>query len=322
MSTPTPPKPPAQPVQKAASVTQGTTQGAVKPAAPVAPPFQIHALGDYDRWLKMLVYGDYGTGKTRVCGSAVTVPQMCDVLFIDAEAGDLTIATEVDFSKQAFEHLSVVRVKDFKTYARVQEFLKLHCQFRDLNTPEADAQLKTLEQKLFPADQFKPNAPPKRFRTVITDSLSEVETYSMYQLLGVNDRSRIDEELSSPEWNEFKKNHSQVLRAIRAYRDLPMHVLMTCAASYVQDDAKRMIWMPALTGKLARQCQGFMDIVGYMYVSSGENNTKIHSIQVQPTPKINAKCRFSNMKQMGWQNPTMRSILEAVGLLDKGIIKA
>jgi len=212
-------------------------------------------------------------------------------------------------------------VKDFKTYARVQEYLKLHCSLRDKNTPEADKQLKELEKKLIPEDQYDPDAPPKKFYTCITDSLSEVETYSMYQLIGVNDRTRIDEELATPEWNEFKKNHSQVLRAIRSYRDLPMHVLFTCAAAYVQDDSKRMIWMPALTGKLARQCQGFMDIVGYMYVTQGENNSKIHNMQVQPTPRINAKCRFSNFKLMGWQNPSVRGILQSVGLLEQGLAK-
>lgn len=280
----------------------------------------MHGLGEYDRWLKMIAYGDYGSGKTRLLGSAVLVPDMRDIFFIDAEAGDLTIATEELFDALK-EHFTVVRVKDFKVYARVQEYLKLHCSLRDKNTPEADKQLKELEEVLIPADQFEPDAPPKKFRTVITDSLSEVESYSMYQLLGMTDRTRIDEELATAEWSEFKRNHSQILRAIRAYRDLPMHVLFTCAAAYVQDDAKRMIWMPALTGKLARQCQGFMDIVGYMFVTAGENNTKQHNMQVQPTPKINAKCRFSNFKQVGWANPTMKTILESVGLLERGLLK-
>jgi len=281
----------------------------------------MHGLTEYDRWLKMIAYGDYGSGKTRLLGSAVLVPDMRDIFMIDAEAGDLTIATEELFTPLK-QHFTVVRVKDFKVYARVQEYLKLHCSLRDLHTPEADKKLKDLEKLLIPADQYEPDAPPKRFRTVITDSLSEVESYSMYQLLGVNDRTRIDEELANPEWSEFKRNHSQVLRAIRAYRDLPMHVLFTAAGAYVQDDSKKMIWMPALTGKLARQCQGFMDIVGFMYVTQGENNTKVHNMQVQPSRTINAKCRFSNFKLLGWQNPTMHSILESVGLLEKGLVKA
>jgi hypothetical protein len=241
---------------------------------------------------------------------------MRDVIFIDAEAGDLTIATDEKFKALATEHMTVVRIRDFKQYARVQEYLKAHCSLRDKGTPEADAELKKIEKVLTPPDQFDEDAPPKKFYTCITDSLSEVEAFSMYQLLGVSDRTRIDEELASPEWTEFKRNHSQVLRAIRAYRDLPMHILFTCAAGYTQDEQKRQLWTPALTGKLARQCQGFMDIVGYMYVTEGENNTKVHNMRVQPTPKINAKCRFSNFRQVGWSNPTMETILRSVGLLE------
>jgi hypothetical protein len=281
----------------------------------------MHGLTEYDRWLKMLVYGDPGVGKTRLAGSAVLVEGMRDIFVVDAEAGDLTIATEALFT--VFKtNFTVVKVRDFKTYARVQEYLKLHCYYRDLKTPEADAKLKELEKSLMRPDQYDEDAPPRKFYTCITDSLSEVEAYSMQQIQGLTDRSRIDEVLGAPEWAEFRQNLSQVLRAIRAYRDLPMHVLFTCAAGYVQDEQKRQMWSPALTGKLSKQCQGFMDIVGYMFVTPGDGGKKIHNIQVQPTPKINAKCRFSSFKNMGWQNPTLESIMADVGLIDKGLIKS
>lgn len=312
---------PATPTIAKATPQVQPASAAVQQVPKVAvPAFQMSGLTEYDRWIKALLYGDYGTGKTRLAGSAVLVPSMRDIFVIDAEAGDLTIATEPVF--QAFhDNFTVVKVRDFKTYARVQEFLKLHCFYRDQNTPEADAKLKELEQKLMAADQYDPDMPPKKFYTCITDSLSEVESYSMYQLLGITDKARIDEAVANPEWGEFRQNLSQVLRAIRAYRDLPMHVIFTCAAGYVQDEQKRQLWAPALTGKLSRQCQGFMDIVGYMYVTnSGPEGKKVHNIQVQPTAKINAKCRFSNFKGMGWQDPTIETIMAAVGLLDSKLL--
>jgi hypothetical protein len=271
-------------------------------------------LTEQERYLKLLIHGDYGTGKTRLCASSVLVESMRDILVIDAESGDLTITTEPLFKPYA-HNFSVIKIKDFKAYARIQEFLKLHCQYRDMNSPEGDAKLKDLERILFPAHLYNPETPPKKFYTVITDSLSEIEAYSLNQILGHSDRSRIDEDAGTPEWAHYRQNLSQILRAIRAYRDLPMHVLFTCASHFSQDELKRMIWSPMLTGKLSRQCQGFMDIVGFMTVSIGDNGQKVHNMQVQPTPKINAKCRFSNFKQVGWSDPTMKSILESVGLL-------
>lgn len=307
--------------QKAQVPAGAAVQGVAKP---VPPPFQMHGLTEYDRWIKMLVYGDPGTGKTRLAGSSCLVPEMRDIFVIDAEAGDLTIASEPVFA--AFkDNFMVVKVRDFKTYARVQEYLKLHCYYRDQNTEAADDKLKELEKQIMRPDQFDPEAPPKKFYTCITDSLSEIEAYSMQQILGISDASRIDATVGAPEWGEFRQNLSQVLRAIRAYRDLPMHVIFTCAAGFIQDEQKRQMWSPALTGKLSRQCQGFMDVVGYMYTTQATGadgkTTKVHNLLCAPTPKINAKNRFSNFKLTGWADPTMETILASVGLMEKGLVK-
>jgi len=294
------------------------TKAAAAPAAPpkpVGPPFQIHSLGQYNRWLKLLGYGAYGSGKTRLMGSAAEVPQMRDVLFIDCEAGDLTIATEDDksYASSAAAYIDVIRVTSFRELARVQEYLKVHCMYRDQGDVVA---LKALEKKLWPEDQYDPDKPARMYRTAIVDSLSEAETFSMYSILGITDKTRLDDDVASAEWAEFKRNHSQIQRCIRGFRDLPMHILMTAAAAYVQDDQKRMLWQPALTGKLAKQCQGFMDIVGFMYVTQGEQGKKIHNLQVQPTPRIDAKCRFSNFKANGWADATLLKILTDVHLID------
>jgi hypothetical protein len=204
-------------------------------------------------------------------------------------------------------------VSSYKTLARVHEFLKIHCMYRDLPFDEGEPKLKELERRLFP--QADPEAPARRYFTCALDSLTEAETFSMYQLLAITDNTRLDEETQSAEWAEFKKNNTQMLRLVRALRDLPMNLLITAAASYVQNEAKQFIYQPALTGKLAKQVQGFMDVVGFMHVVPGENNTRIHRMLAHPTPRVDAKCRFSNFKQPYWDNPTMRSILESVGLL-------
>ena len=285
-------------------------------AAPAAPPFKIQRMADADRWIKMLAYGGYGSGKTRLVGTAAAVPSMRDVLFINAEAGDTTISTEQDaLTADDKGFIDTVRVSTYVQLARVQEFLKVHCAYRDLPFDEGEPKLKELEKRLFP--DADPAAPARRYNTVALDSLTEAETFSMYALLGVTDKTRLDEEIASAEWTEYKKNNTQILRLIRALRDLPMHLLVTAAASYVQNDAKQFIYQPALTGRLAKQVQGFMDVVGFMHVVPGENGARIHRMLAHPTPRVDAKCRFSNFKQSHWDNPTMLSILESVGLVLK-----
>lgn len=237
---------------------------------------------------------------------------MQDILFIDAESGDTTVSTidDPDFGK-GLNHIDTVRVTSFKEFARVQEFLKLHCKFRDAGDDKA---LKDLEMKLKPGSN--PDAPPRKYYTAVIDSLSELETFSMYQLLGISDRTRLDEETASPEWAEYKRNHNQILRAVRAFRDLPMNILMTAATQYVQDEQKRFIYQVALTGKLANQVQGFMDVVGFLASVQGEDGKSIRRMFVQPQAKFSAKCRFSNYKAPYFDDPDMKKILGAVGLLE------
>jgi hypothetical protein len=287
--------------------------------APSGPAFQIQTLALADRWIKMLCYGGYGSGKTRLCATAAAVMDMRDVLFVNCEAGDLTILTEMDaLSMDDKSHIDTVRVSSYKTLARVHEFLKVHCMFRDKPFEEGEPRLKELELKLFP--QSDPAAPARRYRTVILDSITEAETFSMYTLLSITDNTRLDEETQAPEWAEYKKNNSQLMRLSRAMRDLPMNLLMTAAASYVQNDQKQFIYQPALTGKLAKQIQGFMDVVGFLHIVPGENGARVHRMLAHPTPRVDAKCRFSNFKASHWDNPTMSSILSSVGLLNQPAI--
>lgn len=275
-------------------------------------PFKIEALHESKHWLKLFVYGGYGVGKTLLAGSASLVPQMRDILMIDAEAGGLTIATDNAIAaEEARNSIDRVRVSTFKDFARVQEFLKLHCKCRDEGN---DEKLKELEKSL--RGDYDSDAEPRRYHTVIIDSLSEIEAFSMYQLLGITDRTHLDEEVQSAEWTEYKKNHSQILRAVRAYRDLPMNVIITSASNFMQDDRKRMIYSPALTGKLAKQVQGFMDMVGF-YTMTQVDGEDVRRLYVQPGAQYDAKNRFSSYKEKYFEDPSVEKILKSIGLLEK-----
>ncbi len=279
------------------------------PAKPVAtpvkpPPFVIQSHTARDRYLKLMTYGDYGVGKTYLAGTASDVPSMRDVLLINAESGDLTL----DHDAYGFKDIDSIRVKDYRTVARVHEFLKLHCQFRESGKED---RLIALETQLKGIKITK----PKHYHTVIIDSLTEVEAYCMNQLLGIGDTTKLDEEVASAEWAEYKRNHSMVSRLVRNFRDLPMHVLMTCSRQYTQDDQKRFNFSPQMTGKLAGQVQGFMDMVGYYVVGAASEDEKLNRrLYVQPVGRFAAKCRFSSYKGNYFDNPTIGKILKEVGL--------
>lgn len=270
------------------------------------PQFRIETVQRRERFLKLLIYGNYGVGKTTLACSALIVPSMCDVLMINAEAGDLSV--------DHMENLDAITVKDFRTLGRINEFLKQHCKARDAgNTDE----LIKMEAFLRGVDE-KEIKKPREYNTVILDTLTELEAYCLDQLLGITDTTRLDEEAQSAEWTEYKKNNTMMLRVVRAFRDLPMHVIFTCAEKYTQDETKKFKYTPDMTGKLSKKIQGFMDMVGY-YAQGREGDDIHRRLFVMPSAlgKYDAKHRYQTFKGEYFDDPTVGTMLKEVGLLKK-----
>jgi len=225
---------------------------------------------------------------------------------INAEAGDLSL--------DGFENVDQITVRDFATLGRINEFLKQHCVARDAGDTE---RLKELESAVT-GEEIEDIKEPKQYYTVILDSLTEIEAYCFNQLLGITDTTRLDEDPESAEWTEYKKNHTMMLRVVRAFRDLPMHVIFTASEQFQQDENKRYKFSPDLTGKLSKKIQGFMDMVGYLAIGKDGEKT-IRRLYVSPSPvgKYDAKHRYSAFKGEFFLNPSIKSILYETGLANK-----
>jgi AAA domain len=262
-------------------------------------------------WLKLLTYGDFGVGKTTLAASAVDVPQMRDVLLVNAEAGDLSVAAGDD--DHEYELIDKVRILNYRTACRVYDYLKLHCELREQGDIE---RLRKNEAWLKGVDAEEIGE-PRQYRTCIIDSLTELEAMCMSSILGVKENANLDAEYAGAEWGEFKKQHIMIQRLIRAFRDLPMHVVFICSRNFIQDEQKRRNFMPAMTGKLASQVQGFMDIVGFLTqeVGGDERSSITRKLWVQPSGPFAAKCRFAKYRKPYFENPSMGSILKSVGIL-------
>lgn len=281
------------------------------------PPFQIVPMKRRTRYLNMLVYGDYGTGKTYLAGTCVGVPSMNDVLLLNAEKGDLTLESD----EYDFEDIDVIEVSKYSDVARVVDFLKLHCKYRDDKSKEAHEKLINMQEEL--TGEEVDDEDLRKYRTIIIDSLTEVEVFCLYDLLGITDTTKLDEELATAEWSEYKRQTQKIQLLMRTLRDLPINAIFICSRIHTQDDKKRFNYTPAMTGKLAGIVQGFVDLVGFLTVGKAtkdpdESEGEViipRRMYVQPVGKFNAKCRFSSYKLPYFDNPDVEGILKAVGLL-------
>jgi hypothetical protein len=323
--TPTPPKTPSSTAPSTVSASNGSAKPvpSVSPsstkAVPLrgAPPFAIQSPSSAEsRWFKGLFYGVPGAGKTTLVGTCADIDEMQDVLYLDAERGYEAIP-ETDRIKMPQRILeNRVPINDFFTIAKVHDFLRAHCKFRDENN---EAKLREQESWIrgCSPDEI---ITPKRFRTVIVDTATEIDTYCNYNILGVTqeiltEEAKSGDNMETAGWPEFRKVNQMMQMLMRAFRDLPIHVLATAHRTYAEDEQKKRYYAPAFTGQLRTQIPGFFDVVGYMQIETKTDGAIERQLMVKPVGRFEAKNRRSVYKENSFKDPTMRTIMEGVRLL-------
>lgn len=312
-------KPPTAPTKTTTAAAKPTT-GALSPSGSkpnmikTPPPFKMEKPSvALSRWLNMMVYGKPGSGKTTLLGTGADIPEMRDILYIDAERGNLTMEENPRIKNSQFLTDNRISVETFKEVAMVHDFLKAHCKHRDEGNVE---KLRALEAQVRGCDPSEIEE-PKQFRTVLMDSLTEIDIYCTYGLLGITQQNVLHGEASDIEvarFDEFRKNNQMVQMLCRAFRDLPIHFLASAGRVYAEDELRKRYYSPALTGQLKTQVPGFFDIVGYLD-SAKVGDSIERRMYVKPVGNFEAKNRRSVFQGDFFKDPYMVDIMKGVGLL-------
>lgn len=281
-------------------------------------------------YLKMLVYGGPGMGKTTLCGSASNLEQTSDVLLITAEGGDIVFKDNPRITNPG--RIDMLRVTNIQQVQKVYEWLQRHCIFRDQG---ADDKLMILQliaflgvsQQEAIAMAAKPETIPeplrriRKYHTIIMDSLTDIEALNMNAVLGIDEASGfiVGDDLTPPGYTEFRKNNNTIQQLVRAYRNLPCHVLLICGQRWQKDEMQRFHYGPWITGQLATQVQSFVDIVGWMVMGTDPQDAskEMHKLYVRPIAqvKFDAKCRIASYPHNVFNNPLFEDILRECGYL-------
>lgn len=300
-------------------------------------------------WMNVLIYGPYGDGKTHLAGTAALVPEMRDVLYVSLEGGEKTLRTIMKIMRENNVDPScimVMPIQTYRQYAQLYETLKKHILFRDANNIEGlrmiECQLRGVEMLEKIGWQPKSTDPngvvkemtdavlklsqdkeklaelipiPKKFRTVITDSLTEAQKYCMYQILGIDPLTqKIDAEPDSAEWKDWGSSREMIQFLVRRYRDLDIHALFIAGVDEDKDAKNKMHYSPMLPGKLSKDVQGLVDVVGYLKaipLEGGAITRRLFLVGGDYGAVIAAKHRFgTNLKGQWVDNPTMQTLFD------------
>jgi hypothetical protein len=184
-------------------------------------------------YLRALFYGIPGSTKTRTAGTACLDPRSAPVLWLDAAGNPISI----------------------RTFEPAPHIIKIE-ELKDLNDPYTWIKMGQPKDHPF-CKQFNLTPP---YKTLVVDQLSDVQRIS-YELVTGNQGGGPGDIPKPHELRHFLAILGQMVKFVKLYFDLPIHVIMTALEKSERDDITGMTRSaPLLWG------QSDTEVPGYAYL--------------------------------------------------------
>lgn len=233
---------------------------------------RVRSVVEEAEYFNLMIYGESSVGKTTLAGSAVEVPEMRPVIFLDIEGGTLSL-------RDKYPEVEKVRIDGWNDLVDVYIDLKDN---------------------------------PTRYKTVVLDSVSELEEFGMEEIMNRAIKKAEDEgderDPDLPQIGEHGKSSNRMRKVIRRFRDLPMNTVFTALERVDVDKKNRRTIKPRLSPKLSSQVSGFLDVVLYMYKKETEDEIR-RVVLSEATDEVIAKDRTNRLPQT-IADPTMSAIYD------------
>jgi hypothetical protein len=218
------------------------------------------------RRLGIIVHGEPGTGKSWVGATAPAYR-----LVLDAEGGSTFAPGVKTYWRADVEPPPEPGVGRPEPTAELQELTWETCivELQDFSTM----------QKVY--DWLNTGRHP--FRSVVVDSITELQKRIVDQTSGVNQPTQQD-------WGAILRVCEDLVRKMRdllRHPTRPLECVMFIALSHHRDGKYR----PFVKGQLELTLPGFIDVVGYLYVEANADGQLVRKLLIAPLGEIDAKDR-------------------------------
>ena len=238
--------------------------------------------------VKALFFSPAGHGKTVLLGSAAGDPRLCPMLLLEFEGGTRSIRSKINPTplkdlgkkKPSIDKIDVIRIQEWEDFNIAYYYL----------------------------------SGDHPYCSIGLDSLTEMAYLNMSETLTMALRSDSKHDPDIAEQRDYLRSYSQIRKLVRYFRDLPIHVFFTAGVQYLQDPRTKIskAW-PQLTGKLAFEIPGLVEIMGYLALVE-DNGLTSRCLFTQPTEKFEAKDRTEGGKLgLSIDSPTLPKILNLIG---------
>lgn len=203
------------------------------------PQIYTPALDSY--YLKMLIYGPAGVGKTTLAATADICRHTAPALFLNAEGGMLSVADARVIGLE--QPPKTIDVPTFAELERVYWWIARQ------------------------GDSFP-------FKTVVIDTLDEIQLMNLdaivtNRMVRTSKSGSVRESIDDLWQEDYGRSAKQIRRVLRQFRDLPLHVIWVCHSASTFDKTKAETVHPNLTPKVRSVVTMYMDVVAFMYQDTG-----------------------------------------------------
>jgi phage nucleotide-binding protein len=240
---------------------------------------KIYKLEAKKPYIKALVYGKPGFGKTTFAATAMDSVDLSDVLFINIEGGLLTIADKKPLV------VDIGRNEDGSPNGHV---------------------VQDLESVIWSVVGKKPGF--ENVKTVVLDSATELQTIDLEDVV-----NQTGKDIDSRAIQDYGKDSARLKRIFRMLKDIKCNVIFTAIVkTSVQENSGKVTEVaPALTAKVAESLMGYVDFVWYMY----KDETGDRYILTEEQGPIRAKTRnkkFFDKIGKKVKNPTLPELYKTL----------